>query len=175
LERSAQCYSERPGVAGLRTGERKRKAAFWHTLAADAWSKQDKNNQAESCLAEAVQLYTAGGANIEFGNMHNFLATLQTSVKANQAGPQHLDLTDDTQTLVEPMQQQDAQFGLHSPMGHRKSISTHSAHLPVVNTSFDPLGAVQSAYEGAPAEAMNLEQTGMTNASVEQARDDGFE
>jgi hypothetical protein len=179
LERSAQCYSERPSVVGLQTGERKRKAAFWHTLAADAWSKQDKNNQAESCLVEATRLYTAGGANIEFGNMHNFIATLQTTVKANRAGPQHLDLTDDTQTLVEPMQQEGNQFGLHSPMGHRKSISTNAAHLPVVNTSFDPLGAVPSAYEGGPAEAMNSQEAGAGNTSPiidrGQTRDDGFE
>jgi hypothetical protein len=72
------------------------------------------------------------------------------------------------------MQQQDIQSGLHSPMGHRKSISTNTAHLSAVNTSFDPLGAVQSAYEGAPAEAMNSDQTGLNNANA-QTRDDGFE
>lgn len=167
LERSAQCYDERQGVTALGTGERKRKAAFWHTLAADAWSKQDKNSQAENCLGEATRLYTAGGTNIEFGNMHNFLASLQTTVKANRAGPQHLDLTDDAQTLVEPMQQQNEQFGPHSPLGHRKSMSTTAAHLPPVNTSFDPLGAV-------PAEAMN---DGSSSPMLErrQTRDDGFE
>jgi hypothetical protein len=178
LERSALCYSERQPIAGLGTGERKRKAAFWHTLAADAWSKQDKNSQAESCLNEATRLYTAGGANVEFGNMHNFLASLQTTVKVNRAGPQHLDLTDDSNTLIEPMQQTE-HFALHSPMGHRKSVSTHTARLPTVNPSFDPLGAIPAAYEGASADGTQAEGAGAGSSSPglerRRTRDDGFE
>lgn len=174
LERSALCYKERPGVAGLNAGERKRKAAFWYTLAAEAWSRQDKNSQAEISLRSATQLYTSGGgASMEFGSLNNFLTSLQTSVKANRAGPQHLDLTEDEQTLVEPMQEPSEQFGLHSPMGHRKSISTNTAHLPKANTSFDPLGAIPNT------DAMNPHAAGAgpTSPALErrQTRDDGFE
>lgn len=179
LERSAICYSERQGVAGLSAGERKRKAAFWRTLAAEAWSKQDKSSQAENCLRAAARLYKSGGANLEFGKMQNFLASLQATVKANRAGPQHLDIGDDEQTLVEPMQEQDHQFGPHSPIGHRKSISTNAAYFPQVNTSFDPLGAVPNAYDGAPADALNPQAAagGLPSPGLErrQTRDDGFE
>ena len=124
----------------------------------------------------ATRLYTAGGANVEFGSMHNFLATLQTTVKVNRAGPQHLDLTDDPNTLIEPMQQSE-QFALHSPMGHRKSVSTHTAHLPTVNPSFDPLGAIPAAYEGASADGTQTEGAGAGTSStgLERTRDDGFE
>lgn len=180
-ERSAMCYGERQGVAGLNTGERKRKAAFWHTLAAESWSRQDKNSQAEKCLREALRLYRRGGdETIAFGNMHNFLASLQSNVKANRAGPQHLDLTDDQNTLVEPMQEQNEQFALHSPMGHRKSISTNAAHLPKANTSFDPLGAVPNVYEGGVGETgldPHGSGAGPPSPSLErrQTRDDGFE
>ena len=103
--------------------------------------------------------------------MHNFLASLQTAVKVNRAGPQHLDLTDDPNTLIEPMQQ----TALHSPMGHRKSVSTHTAHLPTANASFDPLGAIPAAYEGASTEGMQAEGASSPGLEHRQTRDDGFE
>lgn len=173
LERIALCFSERKGTGGLNSGDRKRKAAFWHTLATDAWLRLEKASQAEKCLSAALHLYSTSepDTTVQFDNMHNFLASLQLAVKTNRAGPQHLDIGDDVdeQTLVEPMQEP-------VTMGHRKSIST--AHLPKVETAFDPLGAVPSVYEGTPAEVLSPHAGDAVPSSPglerNRTRDDGF-
>ena len=84
-------------------------------------------------------------------------------MKANRSGPQHLDgadlLADDERTLVEPLQDDNERLARRSsatgavpitPMhGHRKSLSVHAP--PQLQTVFDPLGAVPSAYETTPS------------------------
>ncbi|KAK5136584.1 hypothetical protein LTR08_002598 [Meristemomyces frigidus] len=156
-ERIASCFSECRGVAGSGGGDRRRKAAFWNLLAADAWLRVEKTGQAEKCLAESTRLYAFEDGEVRFEGMNGFLSALQEGVKANRHGPQHIDGQDllgsdgdddDERTLVEPLQEQSEQLGPRSPaIGHRKSLSVATA-LPPVQTVFDdPLGAVPSAYE----------------------------
>lgn len=191
LERTAQCYTEKKAaVGGLSSGDRRRKAAFFYTVATSAWLGIEKTSQAEKCLKEAIRLYNSSETGlVSFENMHAHIVSLQTAVKTNRAGLQHLDLADDReddeQTLVEPLQEQNASFGPPSPvMGHRKSLSTNAPQLPrpgLDTSSFDPLGAVPSVYDREGASANTL--TPRAHEAVppspgmdrRASRDDGFE
>ena len=188
MERLAACYTERKGVGGLSSGDRARKAGFWHMLATDAWLRLEKTSQAEKCIQEATRLYRLEEGGVEFEAMKSFLRALQQAVQANRSGPQHFDGVDllgddDERTLVEPLQEQSEQLGPRSPaMGHRKSLSA-AAQPPPLQTEFaDPLGAVPSAYEGtSDLKSAMLTPHGMDVASSSPAverkdpRDDGFE
>ena len=164
MERIAACYAERRGSA--QGGEKKRKAAFWNMLACDAWLRLEKGSRAERCLNDARRLYGSDDDGVEFDGMCGFLSHLQDAVKANRSGPQHLDGADllgDENTLVEPLQVQDENPTFTSarrpsaasvvPMhGHRKSLSTSAAAgMPPLQTTFDPLGGMPSAYESTPS------------------------
>ncbi|TKA33787.1 hypothetical protein B0A50_00623 [Salinomyces thailandicus] len=205
MERIAACFSERKGVAGLSSGERRRKAGFWDMSAADAWLMMDKTLQAEKCLAEATRLYQRGDADVRFEGMSGFLNTLQEAVKSNRHGLQHLDgddlldQEDDERTLVEPLQSEPDRLGPRSPgLGHRKSLSTAAppslqTGLAGQTTAFDdPLGAVPSAYQGevagstypegtvpsTPLSPHGVDVPGSTprvSTSGGSKRDDGFE
>lgn len=114
MERIAHCFTERRRAAGPGHGggDRRRKSAFWHLLAADAWLRLEKATPAEKCLGEALRLYRAppptstftltdeklhGSPNVPtkqalgFDHMSTFLLALQDAVDANRAGPRHLD------------------------------------------------------------------------------------
>jgi trafficking protein particle complex subunit 8 len=194
MERVAACFTERKGVRGLSIGDRRRKAAFWNTLATDAWLRMEKTGQAEKCLTEALRLYRFEQGEVRFEGIASFLSALQHATKANRNGPQHfdgVDLLGDEQTLVEPLQEppnQHQHLGSRSPVlagrGHRKSLST--AQPPAVQTAFDdPLGAVPSAYEEGlsattplsprpPAEVLVPTSPG-SGFKERERRDDGFE
>lgn len=58
-ERISACFAIRPGTGTLRLGSRRRKAAFWAILAAQAWWAQGKALQAEKCVDTALLLYGA--------------------------------------------------------------------------------------------------------------------
>jgi hypothetical protein len=163
MERIAACYTERTGVAGLSSGERRRKAAFWNMLACDAWLRLEKGSRAERCIGEAIRFYgiDEDRGNVEFESMRSFLSQLQEAVKVNRSGPQHLDgtdlLGDDTNTLVETLQDDNERLarrasisGAGIVLAHRKSLSA-TAPPPQLQTVFDPLGAVPSAYETTPS------------------------
>ena len=163
MERIAASYTERKAVGGLQSGDRRRKAAFWNMLACDAWLRLEKGSRAERCLNEATRLYNLSEDHVEFSNMQTFLSQLQEAVKANRSGPQHFDgadlLADDERTLVEPLQDENERLAQRpsaagivpiAPMhGHRKSLSTNAP--PQLQTVFDPLSAVPSAYETTPS------------------------
>ncbi|EMC91905.1 hypothetical protein BAUCODRAFT_310151 [Baudoinia panamericana UAMH 10762] len=191
MERVASCYTERKGVGGLSSGDRRRKAAFWHTLAADAWLRMEKTSQAEQCLSESVRLYKLDDGEVHFEGMEHFLRALQQAVKTNSHAPQHVEGTDlladdDEQTLVEPLQEQNEQFSPRSPShGHRKSLSI-AAVLPPLQTDVggDPLGVLSSAYEETPIASVlsphgrdrgDFVPTSSPAVERRDPRDDGFE
>lgn len=163
MERIAACFTERKGVGGMSSCERRRKAAFWNLMACDAWLKLEKASRAERCLNEALRLYRLSEGEVRFDGMEQFLLRLQEAVEANRSGPQHLDGTDllgDDATLLEPLQNENEQLarrpsvpGITPIHGHRKSLSAASSLPPVpqLQTSLDPLGAGQSIYETTPS------------------------
>lgn len=203
-ERIATCWGERVAIGGLSDVDRHRKCAFWNTLAADAWLRLEKASQAERCLGEAFRLYKVEGieASTGFVNMTKHLYTLQDAVSANRGGPHHLD-EDDLIDHPEPVQEEREQLVQQTPasgLGHRKgSLSTtvrplagtlgHAhAHrrsisiggTPPVPASFDPLGAVPSAYDGTGAPpfdppGVDLAQPSSPVLERKERRDDGFE
>ena len=162
MERLASCYAERKGaVAGLPSGEKVRKAAFWDTMACDAWLRLDKGSRAEKCLDEATRLYRSASGGEEqalaFDNMRAFLSQLQDAVNANRSGPQHLDGTDllpedddvtgatveplQTEPEIEPTARRRPSIALAMPgHGHRKSVSTSTASGVPAVPGGDPLG-----------------------------------
>lgn len=202
-ERIATCWGERKAIGGLADIDRRRKAAFWNTLGADAWLRLEKASQAERCLNEAFRLYRLEGSesSIGFVNMAKHLYTLQEAVSANRGGVHHLD-EDDLIDDVEPVQEESEQLVQQTPgpgHGHRKSLSTSAppiagtlghahAHRRSISTggtppmpaSFDPLGAVPSAYDGAGARQLNPPGVGDAPPlspvlERKERRDDGFE
>lgn len=58
-ERAAACLACRTGTGSRRWGARRRKAAFWNTLAAEHWLQLDRDQQAARCLTEVIRLYGA--------------------------------------------------------------------------------------------------------------------
>ncbi len=201
MERIAACYTDRKGVAGLSNGERRRKAAFWNTMACDAWLRLDKGNRAERSIEEAARLYKQDSedGSIEFDAMRAQLSHLREAVKHHKSGPQHLDGADllaEDAPLVEALQNEDEQHARRSSgagisLGHRKSLSA-AAPPPQLQTVFDPLGAITSAYETTPATRLSIStptgagavplsphaeglETTPVEAMGSRRRDDGFE
>lgn len=169
MERIASCCGERKRVAGLNTGERRRKAAFWNVLATDAWLRLEKASQAEKRLAEATRLYRLAHGDLHGDEMSAFLATLQRAVDTNRAGLHHLDgddlLADDERTQVEPLQQESEAYNTRRDHGHRTSLSAVAPSLlAAMQTSFrDPLGVVTSPQVVSPV------------MDRKDPREDGFE
>ena len=173
MERIAACYSERKAPVNIPGAERKRKAAFWNTLACDAWLRLEKGSRAERCINEATRLYASLESKPEnFASMQAFLNSLQEAVKLNRAGPQHLDgsalLAADEGTQVEALQELNitgqplgrrpslAQVTPIAPMhAHKRSISANvppGMAPPPIQTALDPLGGtIPSAYETTPS------------------------
>ena len=127
LERIGDCFAARRGQGALSFGARRRKAAFWTTLAARAWLDMDKQAQAAVCLERAVELYGAAEEGEMFEGIRVYLAELEGAV---QGLP--LDVKVDL-PLVEEKEgvQQTAETVDQRP--HRVSVSQA--------TTFDPLGA----------------------------------
>jgi trafficking protein particle complex subunit 8 len=165
MERIASCYSERKTATNIPGAERKRKGAFWNTMACDAWLRLEKGSRAERCLNEATKLYSGLESDpVNFASMSAFLHQLQEAVRANRSGPQHVDgsalLAADEGTQIEVLQDLEHTTAPHgrrpsvaqvtSPMhAHKRSISTNAP--PQIQTTFDSLGgAISSAYETTP-------------------------
>lgn len=168
LERIAKCYAERKSIGGVHGGKRRRKAAFWYALAGEAWLRLEKTGQAEKCISEAVRLYGSDQGIAGLVGIQQFLSQLHSAVSANRAGPkpfidmQRPDAASE-QTLVETLQDQPGFAPRSSAQIHRKSLSSASAKVSVLDTSsdVDPLGALP------------VDQS--RQVMVGQRRDDGFE
>ncbi|KAK5105781.1 hypothetical protein LTR62_002161 [Meristemomyces frigidus] len=174
MERIAACYSVRRGATG---GEWRRKAGFWHLLAADAWLRTEKTIQAERSLEAAERCYRFNDEGEEaagFEGMRGFVAALAREVEGNRHGRQHIDgvdllsseqESDGTQTIETLQQDSSDQVAALSPLraafggghGHSRSLSAAIAPLasaaPVQTQFADPLGAVPSIYESSSSSA----------------------
>jgi hypothetical protein len=179
MERIANCLAERRAVQGMVDVDRRRKSAFWNTLAADAWVRLGKASQAEKCLGEAMRLYGVyeDPNAIAFDGMAGFISMLQKSIAANRGGVHHIDGEDllgdeeGDDLLVEPLQAVSEQLGRGSSpaVAHRKSLSVGGQEPP---PAFDPLGAaVPSAYEVPGGATLNPRG----DDAERERRDDGFE
>lgn len=141
MERIASCYSARQGSESRQLAGRSRKAAFWNTLAAEAWLKLGKPKQAEQNLTNAMRFYNMSGSErMAFENMDSFIQSLDDAIAESkpawQSDAEHSD--EGTATLVELLQQASEQMDQRT---HRKSMS--SVNGPP--QSFDPLGAVPAS------------------------------
>ncbi|OAA46284.1 hypothetical protein NOR_03037 [Metarhizium rileyi] len=56
-ERLCTCYSSKIGIGSLSWGSRRRKAAIWSILAAQAWNQQGKHLPARKCLTVCRKIY----------------------------------------------------------------------------------------------------------------------
>lgn len=68
-ERVAVCYSSKRGIGSHSWGQRRRKAALWSILSAEAWVAQGKYIQAQRCLDLAQTVYSG---EIPEGQIHKF-------------------------------------------------------------------------------------------------------
>ncbi|KAG6017612.1 hypothetical protein E4U54_005717 [Claviceps lovelessii] len=86
-ERLCFCYLSKVGVGSWNWGIRKRKAAFWSILAAEAWCQETKYLPAQNCLNEAhrINAFQSGGngAVIPFQIANEFIESLQLHVSQN--------------------------------------------------------------------------------------------
>ena len=161
VERIASCFESRRGVGTLQSGARKRKAAFWHILASDAWIELDKPTQAERCLSAAVSLYKTalGGDQPEptFEGMQGFIGYLRRTVdfqRPDSGGKIPVESgsePQETQTM-ESVQQETEQISQRS---HRKSLSVAGP-----SAAFDPLGASMMSPKIRSAEYAEKSQDG---------------
>lgn len=188
MERIGSCFNERRKIGGLEGIDRRRKAAFWHMLATDAWLRLEKGSQAERCLVEAVRLYGLSQDDhaIAFDNMAGFLVGLQEAVSIHRGGVHHLDEQDllgDEQ--AEPMQEQSEQLVQRDPgppqsaFGHARHKSLSISGQPPKIATLDPLGALPDAYEGTSATPLSPRAPDAPPLSPgldrKDRREDGFE
>jgi hypothetical protein len=128
MERISACYLSRQGVGSMSWGSRKRKAALWAVLAADAFLKLEKTVQAEKCLEEANKIYSLkneGDFALAFDGMRDFLDRLRESIVAARLSAQGFDGTNDgdedsqEETIVEEVSETlDSRPHRHSLIGN---------------------------------------------------------
>jgi hypothetical protein len=97
-ERISACYSSRQGVGSMSWGSRRRKAALWTVLAADAFLKLEKTVQAEKCMEEANKIYGLKSETdhpLAFDGMREFLERLRESIVAARLSAQGFDGSDE--------------------------------------------------------------------------------
>lgn len=192
MERLASCYAERQGaVAGVASGEKRRKAAFWHALACEAWLRLEKGSRAERCLEEAEKGYAQSDGDersLKFEGMRAHLRGLRDAVAANRSGPRHLDGADllaedegqgatveplqlDTDVIGDPVSASRRRASVALTTPHRKSSSiSGGAPPPLASGGGDPLGVLPLS--------PHLEDGGEAatpRAEKKTPRDDGFE
>jgi hypothetical protein len=185
MERIANCFAAKSTT--IVAEGRRRKSAFWWTLAAESWMKGEKTRQAEKCLGEALRLYETrepaeaegdqGGADgrLHFDAMRMYLSALRETIERNRGGVYHIDgeklLSGEVNDADAEVEVESQQVGLQpaealsaaGAAARRRSLSSATA---ASTTSFDPLGAVPSGYDG---------NAGLSPVKETQRRDDGFE
>lgn len=131
-ERVSACYSIRTGIGTYRLGNRRRKAALWAVLAAEAWWRLDRSQQAEKSLDNALRLYNTraetregGAVKLPFEEMQRFVDELRQQILGlrltNQGflqGRDEEDVDDKEDAEVEEV----AETLDKSPRAHRKSL-----------------------------------------------------
>lgn len=83
-ERLCFCYSSKIVVGSWGWGSRKRKAALWSVLAAEAWCQQGKYLPAQKCISEIQKIYgsesDSNGVVMRFHIAREFIRSLQLDV-----------------------------------------------------------------------------------------------
>jgi hypothetical protein len=93
-ERLGVCYASKAGVGSWHWGSRRRKAAAWSVLAADAWLQQSKHIQARRCLDDSNRRYALlpyKDAILKFEAAGDFMSSLQNSLAES---PESSDIED---------------------------------------------------------------------------------
>ncbi|KAK3901026.1 ER-golgi trafficking TRAPP I complex 85 kDa subunit-domain-containing protein [Staphylotrichum tortipilum] len=88
-ERMAVCYASKRGAGSRAWGARRRKAALWSVLAAEAWVAMGKHVQARRCVGEARAMYARlpGECGVQnFAVASDFLAELNDRLKEGLRG-----------------------------------------------------------------------------------------
>ncbi|KAK5005412.1 hypothetical protein LTR28_007752, partial [Elasticomyces elasticus] len=140
-ERIAVCLGARKGIGGMELGARRRKAAFFHVLATDAWLRMDKVVQAGKNLSEALRLYRIADPNaaaLAMSGMQLFVQHLQrvvTMARSREEDDAVVDVPAEKEAalFVEPVQEESEQLDQQT---RRMSLSGVVAPL-----ALDPLGA----------------------------------
>ncbi|KAF2861845.1 hypothetical protein K470DRAFT_195910, partial [Piedraia hortae CBS 480.64] len=114
MERIASCCEEK------KRSPRRRKAAFWHLLAADTWLSMDKARQGQRNLSEAVRLYGVNDGRLTFDGMLSFIKSLQHAV---EEGTRHFDEPPEVESEEVHLQNEPLSSPHGSPVVHRKSLS----------------------------------------------------
>ncbi|KAG5956858.1 hypothetical protein E4U58_006359 [Claviceps cyperi] len=134
-ERLSFCYSSKLGVGSWGLGCRKRKAALWSILAAEAWCQQSKYLPAQKCLKEtrkfkALQSSDGVGAIIPFHIAMEFVESLQLHVFQNMCPDYGL-----RQALLEEGQARSSQVeNLGTVMPSSRQEAFHS-RTPILETA----------------------------------------
>ncbi|KAI0398878.1 ER-golgi trafficking TRAPP I complex 85 kDa subunit-domain-containing protein [Xylaria palmicola] len=93
-ERLAACHAARAGVGSGAWGARRRKAALWRVLAAEAWLAQAKFLQAQRCLNEARAAYSDLPTHGDDGGIDGFAHAAAFMLRIGQALNEHLETAD---------------------------------------------------------------------------------
>ncbi|KAG9202925.1 hypothetical protein G6514_003706 [Epicoccum nigrum] len=134
-ERISACYAARAaGKGSYRLGSRRRKAALWAVLAAQAWWRLHRSQQAERALDAALRLYDArvehargGAAALPFEEMQRFVEDLRQRILglrlANQGYGDGRDEEDEARGEGHADRVEEEKESLDkSPRAHRKSL-----------------------------------------------------
>jgi trafficking protein particle complex subunit 8 len=131
-ERVSACYAVRTGIGAMNLGSRRRKAAFWSTMAAESWYRLDKALQAEKCLDTALRFYGTRTedkegttqAKLPFPQMQTFMDDIRQQILGLRLSMRGFDGEDDEVTQAEhSLEVEEATETLDkSPRAHRKSL-----------------------------------------------------
>lgn len=92
-ERVAACYFSKPAVQGRVSGLRRRKAALWNILSAEAWIAQGRYVQAHKCLHQAQTVYFGQmfeGQIKQFGRACDYVTSIQAQLNL-RVSSSHMD------------------------------------------------------------------------------------
>lgn len=149
-ERISACYSIRTGLGTYRLGNRRRKAALYAVLAAEAWWRLQRSQQAEKNLEAALRLYntraeTRDGAAVKlpFDDMQRFVDDLRQQILgmrlANQGyveGGDEDEGGEGKEGAIAEAVEEVAETLDKSPRAHRKSLI---APVPGAGADVGPL------------------------------------
>ena len=137
-ERICSFYSSRDELGSMAYGSRRRKAAFWASLASEAFLKLGKTLQSDKCLTESCRLYAYDlneGAGLNFGDMRAYLEELRSAIVAAKLADQgYEDGEDVPEVAVEaaPVEEVSEQLDTRK---HRHSLIGTSAPFAMLDNA----------------------------------------
>ena len=177
MERIAGCY---PGSSSK---QRRRKAAFWGTLSAEAWLQGEKTRQAEKSLSLAMRLYVEDDQvesekalmRVLPTEMNVFLRGLRKAIEANRSGVHHLDEAELRRRKGQEAEDEargieTTQSAFADPLGAVPSVPEADAALTVVTV---PMQEEGSRSPPTPTRALAMRSPVLMERK--DPGDDGFE